>query len=74
MQIEVTGADAAEVVSSVVNVVSNLEADDERSTDNLDRIADIYEDITELVQEGEVNVTESVSQYYLICTSSEQHS
>lgn len=56
-----TAAEAAMVVSSVVEVVKNLNEEDEQSPDNLDLIANIYDDIDELVTNGEINVTDSVT-------------
>lgn len=44
----------------VVSIVSELDEADERSEDNLDIIANVYENITELVQSGQIMVTENV--------------
>lgn len=56
-----TAEHAAEVVSTVVKVVSNLDEEDEQSTENIGIIANIYDDINNLVVDGKINVTESVS-------------
>ncbi len=42
-------------------MVDDLEQVDEQSTENLDIIANIYEDINELVKKGEINITQTVS-------------
>lgn len=55
-----TAALAAIVLSNIVKVVTNLNEEDEQSTDNLNLIANIYDDIDVLVANGEINVTDSV--------------
>ena len=47
--------------TAVVSIVSELDQEDEQSEDNLDIIANVYENITDLVQSGEIMVTENVS-------------
>ena len=55
-------AEAAEqLVGDLVMVVSDLEDEAEQSEDNLDIIANVFEDIDNLVESGELNVTEEVS-------------
>ena len=44
----------------VVSIVSDLDEEDERSEDNLDIIANVYENITDLVESGEILVSENV--------------
>ena len=46
--------------TAVVSIVSELDEADEQSTDNLDIIADVYENITELVQSGQIMVSKNV--------------
>ena len=48
------------VGTAVVNIVSGLDEEDERSTDNINIIANVYENITELVQSGQIMVSETV--------------
>ena len=43
-----------------MSIVSGLDEEDEQSSDNLNIIASVYENITELLQEG-LMVTENVS-------------
>ena len=50
-----------EVGDTIVNIVSGLKQEDEQSTDNLDLIANVFENVNELVQSGQVNISESVS-------------
>ena len=58
---EAVTADNFEMVGiAVVNIVSGLDEEDEQSPDNLDIIADVYENITDLVQSGNITVTETV--------------
>ena len=49
------------VGTAVVSIVSELDQEDEQSEDNLDIIANVYETITDLVQSGQIVVTETVS-------------
>ena len=49
------------VGTRVVSIVSGLDEEDEQSEDNLDIIANVYENITELVESGDIMVTENVS-------------
>ena len=49
------------VGTAVVSIVSELDQEDEQSEDNLDIIADVYENITDLVKSGQIMVTENVS-------------
>ena len=60
MQEEVTADNFEMVGTAVVSIVSGLDEEDEQSTDNLDIIADVYENITELVESGDITVTETV--------------
>lgn len=48
------------VGTAVVNIVSGLDEEDEQSTDNINIIANVYENITELVQSGQIMVSETV--------------
>ena len=41
-------------------LVSGLDEEDEQSIDNLDIIANVYEDITNLIESGNIAVTEDV--------------
>ena len=59
MQQTVTAENFEMVGTAVVSIVSELDEADEQSTDNLDIIASVYENITQLVQEG-LMVTENV--------------
>lgn len=70
VQEKLDASNAARVVSGVVDVVENLNEDDEQSPDNLDIIANIYDDIDDLVMSGNLTVTNSVSVYELraVCT------
>ena len=43
-----------------MNIVSGLDEEDEQSTDNINIIANVYENITELVQSGQIMVSETV--------------
>ena len=43
-----------------MSIVSGLDEEDEQSEDNLDIIANVYENITELVQTGNIMITENV--------------
>ena len=56
----VTAENFEMVGTAVVSIVSGLDEEDERSEDNIDIIANVYENITELVQTGEIMVTENV--------------
>ena len=60
LQQEVTAANFEEVGTAVVSIVSELDEADEQSTDNLVIIADVYEDITDLVRSGNITVSENV--------------
>ena len=60
MQEAVTADNFEMVGSTVVSIVSGLDEEDEQSEDNLDIIAGVYENITELVQSGDIMVTENV--------------
>ena len=44
----------------VVSIVSGLDEEDEQSTDNLNIIANVYDGITNLVESGNITVTETV--------------
>ena len=59
----VTAENFEMVGTAVVSIVSGLDEEDERSEENLDIIADVYENITELVHTGQVIVTENVRSY-----------
>lgn len=48
------------VGTTVVSIVTELDEDDERSTENLNIIANVYEDITSLVESGNITITENV--------------
>lgn len=48
------------VGTTVVSIVTELDEDDERSTENLNIIANVYEGITSLVESGNITVTENV--------------
>ena len=48
------------VGTAVVNIVSGLDEEDEQSTDNINIIANVYDDITDLVETGNITVTENV--------------
>ena len=54
------------VGAAVVTIVSGLDEDDERSDENINIIANVYENITELVQSGQIMVTENVRIVYRI--------
>ena len=56
----VTAENFEMIGSEVVTIVSGLDEEDERSTDNLDIIASVYEGITNLVESGNITVTENV--------------
>ena len=51
------------VGTAVVSIVSELNEEDEQSEENLDIIANVYENITELVHTGQIMVTENVRSY-----------
>lgn len=78
MQQEITAENFEMVGTAVVNIVSGLDEEDEQSEGNLDIIANVYENITELVQSGQIMVTKTVSitcsnniilkhNYYIVC-------
>lgn len=55
-------ADVAErTVSRIAQVVNNLDEPDEQSDSNLGIIANVYSRIDELVESGNLSVTEQVS-------------
>ena len=56
----VTAENFEMIGTEVVTIVSGLDEEDEQSTDNLGIIARVYEDITNLVESGNVTVTENV--------------
>lgn len=56
----VTAENFESVGTAVLNIVSGLDEKDEQSEDNLDIIADVYENITELLHSGQIVVTENV--------------
>ena len=60
MQEAITADNFEMVGTAVVSIVSGLDEEDEQSEDNLDIIAGVYENITELVQSGDIMVTENV--------------
>lgn len=47
--------------ATIENIVSDLNEADEQSTDNLNIIADVFENVNDLVQSGQVNISEEVS-------------
>ena len=53
--------EAGTVISSIVTVVGDLEQEDEQSSENFGIIANIYENINELVENGEINISDTVS-------------
>ena len=58
---EMVTAENFEMVGTVVvSIVSGLDEEDEQSEENLDIIADVYDDITNLVESGNITVTENV--------------
>lgn len=61
-----TADDADEVLSSVANVVSELDQDDERSEDNLGLIAGVFDQIDTLISDNVFNVSDDVSTEYCI--------
>ena len=60
LQQTVTAENFETVVSTVVSIVSGLDEDDERSEGNIEIIAEVYDDITNLVESGNITVTENV--------------
>ena len=60
IQRAVTAENFEMVGAAVVTIVSGLDEDDERSDENINIIANVYENITELVQSGQIMVTENV--------------
>ena len=60
LQQTVTAENFEMVVTTVVSIVSGLDEDDERSEDNIGIIATVYDDITNLVESGNITVTENV--------------
>ena len=60
IQQAVTAENFEMVGAVVVTIVSGLDEPDERSDENLGIIANVYENITELVQSGKIMVTENV--------------
>ena len=64
-----------------MSIVSGLDEEDERSEENLDIIANVYENITELLQSGQIMITENVriikyllkSQSYCLLTVCREH-
>ena len=60
LQQTVTAENFEIVVTTVVSIVSELDEDDERSEDNIGIIAAVYDDITNLVESGNITVTENV--------------
>ena len=54
-------------------MVNNLDQEDEQSTDNLELIVNIYDDINDLVENGMVNVTPKVSFLHFILYSNRTH-
>ena len=61
MQERVTADNFEMVGTAVVSIVSGLDEEDEQSEDNLDIIANVYENITELVESGDIMITENVN-------------
>ena len=56
----VTAENFEMIGTEVVTIVSGLDEEDEQSIDNLDIIANVYEDITNLVESGNITITENV--------------
>ena len=56
----VTAANFEMVGTAVVSIVSDLDEETEQSTENLKIIATLYENITNLVESGNITVTETV--------------
>lgn len=69
LQQQVTAENFESVGTAVVSIVSELNEEDERSEENLDIIANVYENITELVQTGQIMVTENVRKYQGLVTA-----
>lgn len=60
LQEMVTAANFEMVGTAVVSIVSDLDEETEQSTENLKIIATLYENITNLVESGNITVTENV--------------
>ena len=60
LQQTVTAENFEMVGTTVFSVVSGLDEDDERSEDNIDITANVYEVITNLVESGNITVTVNV--------------
>lgn len=52
---------ADEVISAVADVVNNLDEGDEQTPDNAELIANVFDQIGDLVEGGQLNVTAAVS-------------
>ncbi len=50
-----------EVLGTVASVVTNLDQDDEQTSDNAEIIADVFVQIDNLIEDGQLNVTVLVS-------------
>ena len=60
-QTPITADEAENVVSDVSNIVSNLNQADEQSEDNLDLVVNVYEQIDDLIEAGNITVSSNVS-------------
>ena len=52
---------ADDIINDVAEVVSNLDQPDEQTEDNAGLIAGVFSDIGNLIQDGDFNVSETVS-------------
>ena len=60
LQLTVTTENFEMVGTTVLSIVSGLDEEDERSEDNIDITANVYENVTSLIESGSITVTENV--------------
>ena len=61
LKMTITTDVADEIINDVAEVVSNLDQEDEQTEDSVGLIADVFSDIGNLIQDGDFNVSETVS-------------
>ena len=68
VQMSVTATTASIIVSNVVNIIGNISGE-EQGEGNFDIIANIYSDIGDLVENGEIDATSNVSDQLYLTTN-----
>ena len=64
LQLTTINPDQVDAVgAAIANIVSDLNESGEQTADNLDIIANVYEKVDDLIQSGQVNVSEDVCEH-----------